>query len=324
MTPYLRAGLAGTVFTFGALLAVVGIARHNDDTDPATATTPRGPYVALGDSYTAGPRIPDQTGSPAGCDRSNRNYPALVAAELGLQVADFRDMSCSAATVVDLLAPQSTDNGTNPAQMSALSSETRLVTIGIGGNDIGFSGVIAECVKAGLAGRVTGSGTSVGNDAPCRDRYVTGDGDEVKQRIDSAGRRISEALDEVKRRAAQARVYVVGYPALLPSQGAGCDDDMPLAPGDATYLDEKEQQLNAMLLQRAEAAEVGYVDTYKPSVGFDACRDRATRWVEPLLPRLPAAPMHPNERGERGMADAVLRAVRASGEQRWHVPPLTR
>lgn len=84
-----------------------------------------------------------------------------------------------------------------------------------------------------------------------------------------------------------------------------------LAPADATYLHDKEQQLNAELRERAQDAGAGYVDTYKPSVGRDACAGRDTRWIEPLLPSLPAAPMHPNERGARGMADAVLSAVGA-------------
>ncbi|MGW1713881.1 SGNH/GDSL hydrolase family protein [Streptomyces sp. NPDC002156] len=312
MTTHVRTMLVGVFLACGTLVTALGIARHDDDADPAGSTAPRGPYVALGDSYTAGPKIPNQTGSPAGCDRSDRNYPALVAEELGLKAADFRDVSCSGATTADMTAPQSTDGGTNPAQLSALSADTRLVTLGIGGNDIGFSSLITTCVKAGVVYDATGRGKYTGNDAPCRGKYVSGDTDDVQQKISTAGERLSETLTEVKRRAPQARVYVVGYPAILPAKGDGCRDDMTIAPGDATYLNAKEQQLNSMLRQRAQDAGAGYVDTYQPSVGRDACSDRDTRWVEPLLPSAPAAPMHPNERGARGMADAVLRAVSAS------------
>jgi hypothetical protein len=116
-------------------------------------------------------------------------------------------------------------------------------------------------------------------------------------------------MAEVKRRAPKARVYVVGYPAILPTGGSSCADDLTLAPGDATYLHDKEQRLNAELRKRAQEAGAGYVDTYKPSVGRDACSGRDTRWIEPLLPSLPAAPMHPDERGARGIADAVLHTV---------------
>jgi hypothetical protein len=84
---------------------------------------------------------------------------------------------------------------------------------------------------------------------------------------------------------------------------------MGLASGDVTYLHDKEQQLNRMLRERAGKAGVGYVDTYTPSVGRDACADRQVRWVEPLVPLAPAASVHPNERGEQGMADAVVKTL---------------
>jgi len=124
---------------------------------------------------------------------------------------------------------------------------------------------------------------------------------------------LSGALSEVKRRAPRAAVYVVGYPAILPSGGKRCDDDMTLAPDDLRFLDTKERQLNSTLRKRAEAAGAVYVDTYAPSVGRDACAARDSRWIEPLMPAADAAPVHPNERGERGMADAVLRALGTSG-----------
>ncbi|MGY1495441.1 SGNH/GDSL hydrolase family protein [Streptomyces sp. QTS52] len=302
-----RAGLAGAV-ACGVLVTVIAVGRGDDD--PAL---PQGPYVALGDSYTSGPGIPTQATTPAGCDRSDRNYPSLVARQLALDTTDFRDMSCSGAKIADLSSAQSTDNGVNPAQFSALTARTALVTIGVGGNDIGFAATIQECVKKGVVYRLTGSGRFTGIDAPCHGEYDSDGADKVARRIDVAGERLTGALAEVKRRAPRAEVYVVGYPAILPSEGKRCDDDMTLAPGDVRFLDTKERQLNSTLQKRAEAAGAVYVDTYGPSLGRDACAARDTRWIEPLMPAADAAPVHPNERGERGMADAVLRALKAAG-----------
>jgi len=307
MRTFVRAGLAGAV-ACGALVTALAVGRGDDDPDP-----PQGPYVALGDSYTSGPRIPARTGKPAGCDRSDRNYPSLVAKHLALDAADFRDMSCSGARIADLSSAQSTDDGVNPAQLSALSARTGLVTLGVGGNDIGFAATVQECVKKGVVYRLTGSGRFTGNDAPCRTAYDSGATDEIQLRIDKAGTRLATALAEVKRRAPRAEVYVVGYPAILPSGGNGCDDDMTLAPEDVRFLDARERQLNSVLRERAEAAGAVYVDTYGPSVGRDACAAQDTRWIEPLMPAVDAAPVHPNERGERGMADAVVRALNMSG-----------
>jgi lysophospholipase L1-like esterase len=307
-----RAGIAA-VAACGALVAAVGLGRGTggDGRTVFTAETPKGPYVALGDSYTAGPGIPDQVGEPAGCERSSRNYPAFVARQLHLAKGDFRDVSCSGAEIGDLSAPQSTDDGVNPAQLSALSSRTRLVTLGIGGNDIGFGSLVTTCVEAG-ARRMLADDTS-GADAPCRERYVSGSGDEVEDRIRTAGERLSGALEEIARRAPEARVYVVGYPAILPSDGDGCVLRMGLTQGDARFLHDKEQRLNATLRARAKAAGASYVDTYTPSVGHDACAGPGTRWIEPLIPQAEAASVHPNERGERGMAEAVVRALKTSG-----------
>src|SRR5919109_3079172 len=69
-----------------------------------TACTPPQAYVALGDSYTAGPVIPVQLDDPGGCLRSDHNYPHLAAPETGL--APFRDVSCSGATTDDMTQPQ--------------------------------------------------------------------------------------------------------------------------------------------------------------------------------------------------------------------------
>lgn len=268
-----------------------------------------GPYVALGDSYTSGPKIPRQTGTPVGCDRSDHNYPALVARQLGVRASHFRDISCSGATITRLTSPQTTSNGTNPAQLSALSTRTRLVTLGIGGNDIGFGSTVTRCVTMGSLYRATGGGRLFSDTAPCKKQYVDGGTDEVAQKIQATGRQLSAALAAIERRAPKARVYVVGYPAILPAEGKGCGKELPLAPGDATYLHDKEKQLNTMLREQAEAAGAAYVDTYSPSVGRDACSAEHTRWIEPLRPTRPAAAVHPNAHGEQGMADAVLRAI---------------
>ncbi|MFC1437712.1 SGNH/GDSL hydrolase family protein [Streptacidiphilus sp. N1-10] len=304
MRNHLRTG-AVAVLACGVLVAAVGLTQHGHD----GGTAPVGPYVALGDSYTAGPDIPDQNGTPLGCDRSSQNYPALVAAALKLQPAQITDRSCSGATTADLSGQQSTGDGTNPAQFSALTSDTRLVTLGIGGNDIGFSSLITRCVETGVLYYAIRLGVNTGDDTPCRTQYVTGGTDKVQQKIDAAAARVSAALDEIKKRSPKARVYVVGYPAILPDGDTDCFRAMGLAPGDVSYLREKEQDLNTMLQREAKAAGAGYVDTYKPSVGHDACSAASSRWIEPLVPASPAAAVHPNAAGERGMAEAVLSSV---------------
>jgi lysophospholipase L1-like esterase len=290
---------------------------------PATSTpsTPQGPYVALGDSYTSGPEIPEQVGSPAGCERSNHNYPTLVAAHLKLKAGDVRDVSCSGATIADLTASQSTNSGTNPAgtnpggtnpaQFSALTSATRLVTLGIGGNDLDFAGVLTRCVELDAPGTVLAMLRNAKADAtPCRAYYTLGGNDQIQQKIQAAQPAIAAALERIHQLAPSARVFVVGYPDLLPADGAdSCSRSLALTPGDVAYLGNAELAFNSMLRQQAAAAHDPYVDTYTPSLGHDACSAAATRWIEPLLTDAAAAPLHPNAVGEQGIAAAVERAL---------------
>jgi hypothetical protein len=115
----LRRGFAGVV----ALVALVVPA-------PASAD-----YVALGDSYAAGPLIPLQI-QPFGCLKSNNNYAHI--AQRALAFAEFRDPSCSGAETEDMTQPQGVTPGPNPPQFDSLQPDTELVTINIGGKSQGL------------------------------------------------------------------------------------------------------------------------------------------------------------------------------------------
>ncbi|MFJ3215149.1 SGNH/GDSL hydrolase family protein [Kitasatospora sp. NPDC086801] len=273
---------------------------------------PNGPYVALGDSYTAGLKITPQVGEPKGCSRSGVNYPSLVAKGLGLPGGQFQDVSCSGARTGDLTGAQETDRGTNPPQLNALTPATRLVTVGIGGNDAGFMEVVKECAKENLVDAVKGAVGATRASSPCREHYASGGTDEVQRKVDAAGEQLGRILEDIKHRSPQARVYVVGYPTLLPADPASCRPVLGKAvtEGDLGFLSEKEQQLNGMLKRRAEGAGAVFVDAAAPSAGHDMCAGEATRWVEPPFPAPGLAAIHPNAKGQEAVAAAVLKAVR--------------
>ena len=283
--PRLRAViLAAAVLTVGALLSTPG---------PAHAAAPTGRYVALGDSYTSGPLIADQV--DLNCVRSNRNYPSLVARAIGS--AAFVDVSCGGATTADILAAGKGTLGLPvPAQISAVTAATALVTIGIGGNDIGFSGIVSTCAQDGL-------GDPFGT--PCRDRFTAGGTDQLQARIAATGPKVAAVVQAVRAAAPNARIVVVGYPVIVPDRGYGCWPVVPFAYGDVPYLRTVAKSLNSMLAQAATAGGAEYADVYTPSIGRDMCRAKSVRWVEGLVPENAAAPFHPNAAGEQGMAAAV-------------------
>lgn len=256
-------------------------------------------YVALGDSYTSGPGIPNQIPEAVGCGRSDRNYPHLVAAALA--VTTFTDVSCGSATTAHMTEAQPLPDGlTNGPQLDALSPDVDLVTLGIGGNDIGFGEIIAICVARSVL-------LPVG--APCRQHY-TRQGDELGARIEATAPKVAAVLAGIRERAPRARILVVGYPVILPAAGPGCWPLMPIAVGDVAWLRTVEGRLNAMLTEQAAAAGATFVDTYTSSVGHDVCRLPGNKWVEGLVPTAPANPVHPNALGMANSAEQVLKASR--------------
>lgn len=255
-------------------------------------------YVALGDSYTAAPLVPPAAkNAPAACARSAGNYPSLVAKELGLALTD---VSCSGARVQDFAGSQV--DGV-PPQLQALNRNVELVSVGVGGNDNGlFASVIAGC-GAVSAAVVTGTLT------PCKDTF----GDRFSKSIAADAVHIRTALRAIAKRAPKARVLVVGYPSLLPTDPVGqaqCPFALvPFTPGDIAYLDGIERELNAMLAVAAKATGAIFVDTYAQSVGHDMCRLPGVRWIEPAIPLSKAAPFHPNAAGQAAVATVVRAAA---------------
>ena len=230
-------------------------------------------YVALGDSYTAGPLIPSQV-SPLGCLKSNRNYPNLVNASLG--GAAFTDISCSGAETEDMSAPQAVEGPDNPAQLSALSLSTTLVTIGIGGNDIGFSEIIQNCA------------TYNPFSTPCKDRYVRNGVDEISARIAATAPDVGAVLAEIEARSPSARVFVVGYPQVLPERGIGCWPSLPIAWGDVPYLRGEDQGTQHHAPRPGNRGGRGIRRHVHPQRGSQRLRLLGDRWVEPLVPSNPA------------------------------------
>jgi lysophospholipase L1-like esterase len=256
--------------------------------------------VALGDSYTAGALLPlDAAAKPAGCLRSTKAYPALVAHALGVPLTDA---ACASAGVKNMTQAQKTYLGTNPPQLNAVGRDDRLVLLTLGGDDVGFLNVLKECVALSFTdpwGR------------PCQAHYTSGGTDQLAANVTTEAGKIGRVLTAIAARAPQARIVVVGYPDVFPESG-GCWPGVPITSGDVGYLRGIEVQANAMLAGTARAAGARFVNTYTPTIGHDFCRPESVRDVEGLLPGSLALPFHPNARGQQVIANKVLAAVKGA------------
>jgi lysophospholipase L1-like esterase len=258
---------------------------------PAMAATS---YVSLGDSFTAGPLIPLQV-QPFGCLKSNNNYPNLASRELGLALTDA---SCSGADTSDMTQPQGVSpDGPNPPQLGSLTATTEVVTLQIGGNDIGFSSIARDCTSSSPEG------------TPCQDRYVVNGRDEISERIAATAPKVAAVFQGIRERSPSARILFVNYAAILPDSGPGCWPQMPITEGDVPYVRAKQKELNAMLATEAANAGAELIDWYTASIGHDACQLPVVRWVEPVVPVNAAAPVHPNLGGMIGASALLVAAL---------------
>ncbi len=221
-----------------------------------------GPYVSLGDSYTAAPLVPTLTGTPIGCGRSTHNYPSDVAGVIA--PSSFTDVSCSGATTANMTQPQSVPfGGTNPPQFNALSAGDSLVTLGIGGNDAGLIGVVETCVAIDLF-HPTGSA--------CKDHYEASGSDPNRAAIIATAPKVAAVLQQIHVTAPAARVLIVGYPDGLPVNGSNCWPIVPLSSGDIAYINSLELELNFVISRDAANNAATYVNTFTSSIGHDACQ----------------------------------------------------
>jgi lysophospholipase L1-like esterase len=236
----------------------------------STAAQAAEEMVALGDSYAAGPLIPAPI-PPFGCLKSSSNYGRLAATQLG--ASPYRDATCSGAETDDMTAPQGVSPSPNPPQFDRLTATTTLVTITIGGNDIGFSGIAENCFSQDNTG------------TPCQDHYVTAGGDEISQRIQETAPKVATVLQGIHTRSPNARVLVVNYAGILPHTGdVGCWPVVPISDRDVSYVRAKQEELNQMLADQAAANGARVVDWYAASTGHDACQPPGIKWVEGAAP----------------------------------------
>ncbi|WP_406387116.1 SGNH/GDSL hydrolase family protein [Streptomyces sp. NBC_00211] len=329
--------------TRSAVVAALALMALTAGPVPATAAPPAAPldhtaldYTALGDSYSAGAFVrPWATND--GCGRSASSYPQQTARRLGVRLTDA---TCSAAEVrAGVLEPQTELSGPpsvpprngwapRPAQIKAVTAATDLVTLGIGGNSVGFIDIIKKCVEQGVAAFGIGS--------PCSTHYTRGPGaGPLNGRFTALEADFATVLKEIKARAPRAKVAVVGYPAIVADR-TGCSFGSwrqlgTVTKGDMSFLDTLERRVNTVLRAQAQRAGAVYVDTYASSTGHGVCAAPEQRWMYGIKDNLTGpgtqsdppsglcrmvpgngeacTVLHPNLRGATHQADLVTRAL---------------
>lgn len=229
-------------------------------------------YVALGDSYASGTGTRSYFPDSGGCRRSPLAYPVLWARSHS--ASSFAFVACSGARVDDLVAHQ----------LGALSADTDLVTLSIGGNDAGFGQVMATC--------------QVGGPQAC-DRAITLAEGYIATLLPG---RLDTAYAAIEERAATAEVVVLGYPQLF--ETGRCSNSIDAA--RRARLNGVADRLAAVIADRAGAAGFRFADTRDDFAGHRVCAPDP--WLNgPVWPVQES--YHPNRDGH---ARALLPALAAA------------
>lgn len=255
-----------------------------------SAAAPGPHYIALGDSRAAAPTWTSPlTGD--GCGRTTDAYPGKAAALLGVT---FRSVACAGATTEDVIDGQTTGSGRKIApQIAALTTDTKLVTLSIGGNDIKWWSLVAPCF-------------SPAGDANCRTNPA------VDHAIDSALRslpaKVDRVLAAVVRRASHARIVVVGHGGIFgPS---GCFPEATISDGDAAFVARFFDRFNTVLRDAAGRAAGMFIDVSGAAVGHDVC-SRAP-WFAGNWPDSVIQVRHPTPLGSKGIARLIVERLGAT------------
>ncbi|MGW0871967.1 SGNH/GDSL hydrolase family protein [Streptomyces sp. NPDC002740] len=277
-------------------------------------------WVALGDSYTAGviPAAGETFEVPRdGCERTDRSYPQVIDRDLG-SLIELTNVSCGAATIEDVtfraqepigrhLPPFSEDPDYPfppvPPQSQAVRSGTDVVTVGVGGNSLGFAQILLTCLQLG-----DGSG---GVGTPCRDDLA----DNIPGRLAKVSGDYDDMLATLHERAPHAKVVTVGYPTVIPEDTSKCryndwEQFASITPGDLDWLrNDVLGPLNATIEKRAGERGAAFVDLAPSTRNHSVCD--AGRWVEGVFSTFPSevAFVHPNAKGHKNAADHVATAI---------------
>ncbi len=288
-------------------------------------------YVAMGDSFSSGegvePFVPG-TGSTGvnECHRSEEAYPFLLEDDMDLNLNLTVFAACSGATTQNI-----TTSGQwgEPAQIEALSESTDVVTLTIGGNDVGFASVLKTCTLLNAIPSSWILGQEAYDEYACLTAIEQSESKVYNTMPVESSFYLEDDLDQVigqvlGRISTESQVFVVGYPALYPDfddiegscawgahAGLGLTSTRIVSEAEVDLLRHVTSLLNAQLslaVDRADDERVKYVDVFEEFEGHNLCRWDA--YITHINYTDPARSYHPNADGHA----AFYRAIREEAD----------
>jgi lysophospholipase L1-like esterase len=252
-------------------------------------------YVAPGSSFASGPGI--EPILDPGCGRSGSNYAHLVARRLGY---DLIDVTSGGAAVDDLVSrPQALmAGGTVPPQLEAVVPDADLVTITVGGNDIEYVLTLLRCSYQADPDAVP---------AEARAFFATPvDPAAVDAALAGLSGKLAGLVAAVRERAPRARVVLVDYLTVVPSDGGSAA--LPMSEDHQRFCADVARRLAAATEEAARTAGADLVAASTASAAHHAgsAEPWVTGWEFGDVLAGGVAPYHPNAAGMRAVADLLV------------------
>ncbi|HEU4974125.1 MAG TPA: SGNH/GDSL hydrolase family protein [Baekduia sp.] len=227
-------------------------------------------YVAMGDSYSSGVGAFSSNLSSS-CIRNTYAYPYLLAQQRGSALSF---VACSGAVTGDVINNQ----------VGAASSSTNLVTITIGGNDVGFADLIIACTTWGCSSQISDSNAQIAN---------------------QLGPKLDATYAAIRSHAPNARVVVLGY--ARPFANRTCSAATGVTLSEESALNNLTDNLNAKIRERAQAAGFTFVDVNPYWAGHDVCS--SSRYTNGFVWYSATNSYHPTRDGYRYGDVPAVRAI---------------
>jgi lysophospholipase L1-like esterase len=263
----MRSILSSRVTRLGALVSVL----FTIVTAAAPAAAGADNYVALGDSFSSGVGTGSYTLSSS-CRRGVYAYPWLVAQQRANTSLTF--VACSGATTGNLMA----------TQIGSVVADTSIVTVTIGGNDIGFADLIVQCTLANCSTAL----------------------DSTRSTLAAVlGPRLDAVYSAIRSRALSAQVIVLGYPRMFST--ASCFGTLGITSTERAKANQLADAIDELSGQRAAEAGVTYKSAVAPFTGHAVCSPSA--WLNGLNLLRTIESYHPNRNGNSLGYAPLVRSV---------------
>jgi len=269
-------------------------------------------YLALGDSFSSGEgaysyELGTDTSNNK-CHLSTKSYSYRIATSQNY--TNFHSIACSGATSKDITGHaqypiQPTPNslgdwmpGLTSQVNKVLTSQPNIITIGIGGNDIGFKQKLTECVKPGT----------------CFNSYDARIGliDEIDNEYNKLVATYSSVGDAAK---STTKIYAIGYPHIADSSGS-CADNVHLNSEEISLSNTLIDHLNYTIQQAALSSGVAYVDVSTAFNGHELCDGSTSNlamngltYGQEVLHVIGSESFHPNSLGQKYLQSAISSAT---------------